>query len=253
MKQSVIAIANQKGGVGKTTTAINLAHNLTLANQTCLLVDIDPQSNASSGLGISPDEKVGVYPLLVGNKDLEEIILSSLFSGLDVLPACPRLSELASTSSAVSLEATTLKAGLSKIKRHYNYILIDCPPAWGIFSLNALAVATTIIIPIQCEYFAMEGLSQMLKIVKDVQREYNTSLKVEGVLLTMYDDTLQFSREVVTEVRKHLPELVYKTVISRDVSLAEAGSFGQPVLVYSPTACGARGYVEFTREVLNER
>lgn len=253
MKQRVIAIANQKGGVGKTTTAINLAHNITLADQTCLLVDIDPQANASSGLGITPDDKAGVYPLLTESKTAEQSILSSLFSGLDVLPACSLLSDLASTSGAISIEANALKSGLSRINRHYNYILIDCPPAWGIFSLNALVAASSIIIPIQCEYFAMEGLSQMLNIVKKVQREYNPELRVEGVVLTMHDNNLQFSREVVAEVTKHLPELVYKTVVPRDVSLAESSSFGQPIMVYSPTACGARGYIEITREILNER
>lgn len=253
MKQNVIAIANQKGGVGKTTTAINLAHNLTLANQSCLLVDIDPQSNASSGLGITPDHSMGTYALLTGNKSPNRSILPTSFQRLDILPACPLLADISSVKGASAIEPTTLKSGLTKITRVYNYTLIDCPPSLGIFSLSALIAADSVIIPIQCEYFAMEGLSQMLQIINDIQKQYNPGLKTEGILLTMHDEALQFSREVATEVKGHLSDLVYKTIIPRDVHLAEATSFGQPILAHSPTSCGSRGYIELTREVLNER
>lgn len=279
----IIAIANQKGGVGKTTTAINLGHGLALADKSCLLVDIDPQANATSGLGVSKDSSVGIYQALTilnsqaspelsrTSGRLKDCIIPTSTSGLDLLPSTPLLAEIESrlhvgtaavpagrqgTDLSAAHSAQTggylrLKTILNHVPHSYDYILIDCPPSYGIFPLNALYAADGVIIPIQCEYFAMEGLTQILNIIKQVQKE-NSSPKIDGILLTMYDDNIEFSKEVNSEVRDHFSQLVYQTIIPRDITLAEASSFGLPVLKYEPTSRGAHGYIELAREVLSK-
>lgn len=247
----IIAIANQKGGVGKTTTSINLAHSLNIAEKSCLLIDIDPQSNATSGLGMTPDHSAGIYPVLIGQKNISQAVATTKYNELDILVSTPLLNDLEEQPGVRQIGQSRLKSELSKkLDKDYSYVLIDCPPSFGIFSLNALIAANEVVIPIQCEYYAMEGLSQMIGIIEDVKNKYNKDLKVGGILLTMHDANLEFSEEVASEVRRHFPELTYNTIIPRDVSLAESASFGQPVMVYDPVSRGTFGYAELCREIL---
>jgi chromosome partitioning protein len=249
----IIAIANQKGGVGKTTTAINLAHCLALAGKPCLLIDIDPQANATSGLGLTPENSIGIYPVLTGDKNLTDAIVNTAYSGLDVLISSPFLNDLEQSTGVKKISPLRLKTALSGLDKNYEYVIIDCPPSFGIFALNALAVAESVIIPIQCEYFAMEGLSQMINIVEEVKNKYNQDLKIEGILLTMYDHNLQFCQEVAHEVRDHFPDLTYKTIIPRDIALAESVSFGQTLVAYNLVSRGTFGYIELAREIIKDR
>ncbi|HCB99836.1 MAG TPA: chromosome partitioning protein ParA [Ruminococcaceae bacterium] len=246
----IIAIANQKGGVGKTTTAVNLAAALGEIGRKVLLVDIDPQGNASSGLGINKKQvSKSTYDLLVDQAEADEALVHSPFANVDVLPATITLAgaeiELVDTKS----RETMLKRKLAPIRDHYDYIFIDCPPSLGLITLNALTASDSLIIPAQCEYYALEGLSQLITTVRVVKRMYNSSIEIEGVLLTMFDGRLNLTVQVVQEIKKFFPRKVYKTVVPRNVRLSEAPSFGKPVIYYDSHSRGSQAYRALALEV----
>lgn len=247
----VIAITNQKGGVGKTTTAINLSSCLAAAEHKTCLIDMDPQANSTSGVGLDKAIiELSVYDVLLGNKSLREVVLPTELNYLNIVP-----SSIALVGAEVELvpllaRETRLKTALVQIQDDYEYIIIDCPPSLGLLTINTLTAADSIIIPIQCEYYAMEGLGQLMNTVKLVQENLNPSLKIEGVLLTMFDGRLNLSRQVSEEVRKHFSNKVYNTVISRNVRLSEAPSFGKPIILYDIMSTGAENYMSLTKEVL---
>jgi chromosome partitioning protein len=248
----VIAIANQKGGVGKTTTAINLGASLAVAEQRTLIIDIDPQANASSGLGIRPGEDLPtVYDVLIDRQPVGDSILHGVqFPCLDLLPSTRDLVgaeiELVETPDRERI----LRRGLESIRDSYDFILIDCPPSLGLLTLNTLVAADSVLIPIQCEFYALEGLSQLLNTVRLVQKGLNPLLEIEGVLLTMYDRRLNLSRQVADEAREYFGDKVYRSTIPRNVALAEAPSFGKPIVQYDVLSVGAKGYLSLAREVI---
>lgn len=246
----ILAIANQKGGVGKTTTAINLGASLAIIGHRVLLVDTDPQGNTSSGVGIKKAEvKQCIYDVLVGDVPLEDVIITSDVKNLDVVPATIQLAgaeiELVSTIS----RERRLENALETVSERYDFIIIDCPPSLGIITLNALTAASGLLIPVQCEFYALEGLTQLLNTVKLVQRHLNKNLEIEGVLLTMYDARTNLGQQVIAEVKKHFGPQVYQTVIPRNVRLSEAPSYGQPAVIYDVKSKGAEAYIELAKEV----
>jgi chromosome partitioning protein len=248
----VVAIANQKGGVGKTTTAVNLAASLAVAEQRTLLIDGDPQGNASSGIGL-PRESVSktVYDVLIGSATLDEVIHQSVqFKHLDVAPATADLAAAEVELVEVPDRERMMRNALVPIRDRYDYVLIDCPPSLGLITVNMLAAADTLLIPVQCEYYALEGLSQLLNTVHLVQRSVNEHLEVEGVLLTMYDARLNLSRQVATDAREYFGNQVYDTVIPRNIRLAEAPSFGKPIIIYDLASVGAQSYMSVARELM---
>ena len=249
----VIAIANQKGGVGKTTTAINLGAALAVAEKRTLVVDIDPQGNATSGLGVSSRvAKPTIYDVLIGNSSLAAAVMKGIhFPHLDIVPSTRDLVgaeiELVSAMGRESI----LRAALTSIRETYDFILIDCPPSLGLLTLNTLTAADSVLIPIQCEFYALEGLSQLLNTVRLVQRSLNRSLEIEGVLLTMFDRRLHLSRQVAAEAREYFGPKVYRAAIPRNVRLAEAPSFGQPIVLYDVLSSGAKAYLAMAHEVID--
>jgi chromosome partitioning protein len=248
----VIAIANQKGGVGKTTTAINLSASLAVTGYRTLVIDMDPQGNATSGLGItSHPELATVYEVLSGERAAAEaIIKGTQLPLLDVMPSTPDLvgAEI-ELVEAVNRE-TVLRRALESIRDDYKYVLVDCPPSLGLLTLNTLTAADSILIPMQCEFYALEGLSQLLKTMRLVQHSLNPKLEIEGVLFTMFDRRLNLSRQVATEAREYFQDRVYRTTIPRNVSLAEAPSFGQPIVQYDVLSRGAQSYLALAKELL---
>ncbi len=248
-----IAIANQKGGVGKTTTAINLGASLAIAERRTLVLDCDPQGNATSGFGIRKDQgQVSVYDCLVDGRSLTEAIQREVhFPFLDVVPASRDLAGAEVELIHRPNRERILRERLQPLRERYDYILVDSPPSLGILTLNALAAADTVLIPIQCEFYALEGLSQLLNTVRLVQRNINTSLEIEGVLLTMYDSRLNLSKQVVQEAREYFGGKVFDTMIPRNIRLAEAPSFGQPIALYDVLSSGARGYLSLARELID--
>lgn len=248
-----VAIVNQKGGVGKTTSAVNLAACLGYAGQRVLLVDIDPQGNATSGLGFNKKSiKKSTYDIVVNGTDAEDVLQHTQFRNLDLLPA--NMSLAGAELELVMLEGreSRLKTGLALLKSKYDFIFLDCPPALGLLTLNALNCADTILVPIQCEYFALEGLSQLMNTVRQIKRLYNPLLEIEGVLLTMYDGRLNLTQQVVQEVKRFFPQKVFASVIPRNVRLSEAPSFGKPVFYYDRGSNGSLAYLRLAQEFLKK-
>lgn len=247
----VLAIANQKGGVGKTTTAINLATALAATNWRTLLVDLDPQGNASTGIGISAEEREHTtYDLLIDGRPLNETVRSTRIPGLDIVPSTVDLSGAEVELVGVEDRTGRLKAALHGDSRH-DVCLIDCPPSLGLLTLNALTAADTLLVPLQCEFFALEGLSQLLKTVEQVQQRFNPSLGIVGVVLTMFDRRNRLTDQVANDVRSCLGNLVFDTVIPRNVRLSEAPSHGLPALVYDHTCAGSQAYMALARELIS--
>jgi chromosome partitioning protein len=249
----VIAIANQKGGVGKTTTAINLGAAIAVAEARTLVIDMDPQGNASSGLGLSPapDERVTIYDVLMNGGDAKAAVRTSVqFPLLDLMPSTRDLVGVEIELVGTMSRETVLRRALAPIRADYDFILLDCPPSLGLLTLNALTAADSLLIPIQCEFYALEGLSQLLNTVRLVQRALNPPLEIEGVLLTMFDGRLNLARQVAAEAREYFGDRVYKTSIPRNVRLAEAPSFGQPILRYDVLSNGAQSYLALAEELM---
>ncbi len=247
-----VAIANQKGGVGKTTTAINLAAALALSQKRVLLIDLDPQGNAGSGLGF-PGLKFpkGIYEVLTDGVPIIEAIVETEVPGLSLVPSGQRLVGAEVELVDAERREHRLKAALEGVKDRYDFIIIDAPPSLGFLTLNALTAAGSVLVPVQCEYYALEGLSHLLGAIRLVQQSLNPGLQIEGVLLTMYDNRLNLSQQVLAETRRFFAERVYRTVIPRNVRLSEAPSFGKPVVVYDPACAGSTSYMSLAREVLD--
>lgn len=246
----ILAISNQKGGVGKTTTAINLAASLASAEQRTLLIDLDPQGNAGSGLGIDKATITGsIYDCLIASRPMGEVVHQTELRFLDVVPSTPDLTGAEVELVNVEGREQKLKESLSALAANYDYVLIDCPPSLGLLTLNALTVADSVLIPLQCEYYAMEGLAQLLSTVELVQQSLNPGLEVEGIVLTMFDQRANISHQVADEVRRVFPRLVFDAVVPRNVRLAESPSFGKPVLLYDIRSKGCEAYLQLAREL----
>jgi chromosome partitioning protein len=245
----VIAIANQKGGVGKTTTSINLSSSLAAAEKKTLLIDIDPQSNSSSGLSVI-NHSPSVYEVLIGTVDINDAIINTYMPFLDMLPA--NINLVGAEIEMVDLENREglLKKALGGLQREYEYIIIDCPPSLGLLTLNALTSADSVLIPVQCEYFALEGLGQLLNTVNIVKQHFNKNLTIEGVLLTMFDTRLKLSHQVAEEVKKYFGEKVFGTIIHRNVRISESPSYGKPVILYDAVSSGSKNYISLASELL---
>lgn len=249
---TIFATVNQKGGVGKTTTAVNLASYLATFGKKILLVDSDPQGNATSGLGINRDDiKSCMYDVIINGAEFPSIIKPTAISGLDIAPATPRLAGAEVELTEIESRESRLKNAMMDLRQKYDYLLIDCPPSLSLLTVNALTAADQVIIPIQCEYYALEGLSQLVKTIELIKKSLNPDLRICGILLTMYDSRTLLSEQVVEETRQHFGGKVFKTMIPRNVRLAEAPSFGQPIVFYDPSSSGAVAYENLSREILD--
>jgi chromosome partitioning protein len=248
----VIAVASQKGGVGKTTTAINLSACAAESGKRILLVDIDPQGNAASGLGVNVDEsRPTLYEVLVDSLPVEQAIQHDVLPNLDVLPSGQKLSGAEVELVGVMARETRLRHALQPVRAQYDYIFVDCPPSLGLLTVNTLTAADSVLIPLQCEYYALEGLTQLVRTIQLVQENLNPGLRIEGVLLTMFDSRVNLSQQVADEARKFFSDRVYRTVIPRNVRLSEAPSFGKAIIHYDATSSGAVSYRALTQEVIH--
>lgn len=249
----IIAIANQKGGVGKTTTSVNLAASLGVLEKKVLLIDADPQANASSGLGIDVENiESGSYQLIEHSATAEACIVKTESPNLDIIPAHIDLVAIEIELVDKDEREYMLKKAISHLKSSYDYILIDCAPSLGLLTLNALTAADSVIIPIQCEYFALEGLGKLLNTIKSIQKIHNKDLDIEGMLLTMYDSRLRLSNQVVEEVQKHFSDMVFETIIQRNVKLGEAPSYGESIINYDVSSKGASNYLSLAKEIIKK-
>jgi len=246
----IIAIANQKGGVGKTTTAVNLSGCLGILEYKTLIIDADPQANSTSGLGIDSKNSKNIYDCLINNIDPKDIVINTKNPNLDIIPS--HIDLVGSELEMINLpnREKILKFSLDKIKNEYDYIIIDCSPSLGLITVNSLTAADSVIIPVQCEYFALEGLGKLLNTIKIVQGRLNTTLEIEGILLTMYDTRLRLANQVVDEVKMHFQEIVFDTVIHRNTKLGEASSYGETIVMHDASCKGCINYLNLAREIL---
>jgi len=246
----IISVANQKGGVGKTTTAINLSASIALLGKKVLLIDMDPQANASSGLGIEADSR-GIYELLLGDASQEEVICCTEIETLKIIPS--RVDLTGAEIELVSKESRekVLKSALNGVREEFEFVIIDCPPSLGLLTLNALAVSNSVLIPMQCEYYALQGLGHLLKTLKLIKKSINPDLKVEGILLTMFDSRTLLAAQVKDQVQKYFSDFLLKTIIPRNVRLSEAPSHGKPIVLYAGRSRGADSYVELAKEIIS--
>ena len=249
----IFALANQKGGVGKTTTTINLAASLATLEKTVLVVDADPQANASSGLGVDLNAvDCSLYECIIDHKDVREAIYTTDIDGLDIIPSHIDLVGAEIEMLNLDNREKVIKQVLAPIKDEYDYILIDCSPSLGLITVNALTAADAVIIPVQCEYFALEGISKLLNTIKIIKSKLNPKLEIEGFLLTMYDSRLRLANQIYDEVKRHFQELVFKTVIQRNVKLSECPSHGLPVILYDAESAGAKNHLRLAEEIINK-
>jgi len=249
----IIAVVNQKGGVGKTTTAVNLAAGVGLAGKKVLIVDADPQGNTTSGYGVNKkDVTNSTYELLIGNAKAEHTVKRTEFKNVDIIPASMNLAAAEVDLIEKEHREQQLKIALSPLREKYDYIFIDCPPSLGLITINALVAGDTVLVPIQCEYFALEGLSQLMASVRQVKRLYNPTIEIEGIVLTMFDGRLNLTQQVVGEIKKYFANKLYKSAIPRAVRLSEAPSYGQPIQYYDKRSKGANAYNDLAKEFLKK-